>query len=112
MAASFSLLAGWSRVSSVPAGSLANASLVGAKTVYGPGPDRVSASPAAFTADTRVEKSGLPAAISTMVFAAGAVVSEVACSMVVDGLTVLLEDEPQAPRATALIAISAVRMRT
>ena len=38
----------------LPAGSLAKASLVGAKTVKGPGPDSVSTSPAAFTAATNV----------------------------------------------------------
>jgi len=67
MAASFCWFSGFSSESSVPAGSLANASLVGAKTVKGPVPDRVSASPAAFTALTSVVKSGLAAAMSTMV---------------------------------------------
>src|SRR5579871_3252702 len=41
-------------MSTVPAGSLAKASLVGANTVNGPGPDSVSTRPAAFTAATRV----------------------------------------------------------
>src|SRR4029077_13701118 len=45
---------GLSRVSTVPAGSLANAALVGANTVNGPGPDSVSTRPAAFTAATSV----------------------------------------------------------
>ena len=36
------------------AGSLAKAWLSGASTVNGPGPERVSASPANFTRDTRV----------------------------------------------------------
>src|SRR3569623_350415 len=39
-------------MSTVPAGSLANASLVGANTVHGPGPDSVSTKPAALTAAT------------------------------------------------------------
>ncbi len=38
----------------VPAGSLANAALVGANTVNGPAPDSVSTRPAAFTAATSV----------------------------------------------------------
>src|SRR6478609_2746783 len=49
---SFSLSA--SSASIVPAGSFANAASVGAKTVNGPGPDRVSTRPAAFTAATSV----------------------------------------------------------
>src|SRR6201991_4347447 len=49
-----SLFSGLTRVSTVPAGSLANASLVGANTVNGPGPDSVSTRPAAFTAATSV----------------------------------------------------------
>ena len=52
--------------STVPAGNFSNAALVGAKTVNGPSPLSVSASPAAFTAVTNVLKSGFPAAISTM----------------------------------------------
>jgi hypothetical protein len=54
--------------STFPSGSFANASLVGANTVNGPSPESVSTSPAAFTAATSVEKSGLPAATSTIVF--------------------------------------------
>src|SRR3954464_7828993 len=41
-------------VSTVPAGSLPKAALVGAKTVNGPAPERVSTRPAALTAATRV----------------------------------------------------------
>ena len=51
----------------MPFGKAAKALLVGAKTVNGPLPERVSASPAACTAFTRVEKEELPAAISTIV---------------------------------------------
>ena len=40
---------------------------MGAKTVKGPGPLRVSTSPACSRRPTRVEKSGFPAAISTIV---------------------------------------------
>ena len=46
----------------------------------GPLPDSVSASPAAFTAVTSVEKEGLPAAIST-------IVPGVACAVVLDCAT-------------------------
>ena len=49
------------------AGILANASLLGAKTVKGPSPLRVSTNPAAVTAVTRVDKSGVATAASTMV---------------------------------------------
>ena len=51
----------------MPAGNFSNAALVGAKTVNGPLPERVSASPAAFTAATRVLKLSLFAAFSTTV---------------------------------------------
>lgn len=51
----------------MPAGSLANAALVGANTVKGPSAERASARPAALIAATSVEKSGLPAAMATMV---------------------------------------------
>ena len=50
----------------MPAGSFAKAALVGAKTVNGPGPDRVSTRPAAFTAVTSVDRSGTPTAVATM----------------------------------------------
>src|SRR5262249_48587128 len=51
---SFSFICGLSRLSTAPAGSFANASLVGAKTVKGPGPCSVSTRSAAFTAATSV----------------------------------------------------------
>ncbi len=44
------LFSGLKSVSTVPAGSFAKASLVGAKTVKGPGPCRVSTRSAALTA--------------------------------------------------------------
>src|SRR5580698_5514166 len=61
-----SLFSGFSNVSTVPAGSLAKASLVGAKTVNGPAPFRVSTRPAAFTAATRVVWSAELTALSMM----------------------------------------------
>ena len=67
IAASFSLFSGLRRVSTVPFGSFANAALVGANTVNGPSPLKVSTRPAAVTAATSVEKSSLPAAMPTMV---------------------------------------------
>src|SRR5436305_941736 len=48
------LLSGLTSVSTVPAGSLPKAALVGANTVNGPLPSRVSTRPAAFTAATSV----------------------------------------------------------
>src|SRR5580704_10790091 len=63
-----SRFSGFSRLSTVPAGSLAKASLVGAKTVNGPGPSRVSTRPAAFTAATSVVWSCELSAFSTIFF--------------------------------------------
>src|SRR6185312_12735052 len=54
MVVSFALFSGLSRVSTVPLGSAAKASLVGANTVNGPLPSSVSTRPAALTAATRV----------------------------------------------------------
>src|SRR5208337_1925633 len=51
---SVALFSGLTRLATVPGGSLSNASLVGAKTVNGPGPCSVSTSPAACTAATSV----------------------------------------------------------
>src|SRR5215213_5899979 len=67
---SCALFSGLSRFSTVPAGSFLKASSVGAKTVNGPGPLRVSTRPAAFTAATRVVKLPFDAAVSTMSAAA------------------------------------------
>ena len=53
---------------------MAKASSVGANTENGPGPDRVSARPAAVTAATRVLKDPALTAVSTML----------ACSLEVD----------------------------
>src|SRR5689334_18880841 len=61
------LFSGFTRVSTVPLGSLPKAALVGAKTVNGPGPFNVSTSPAALTAATRVVWSFEWTAFSTMV---------------------------------------------
>ena len=54
----------------MPAGSLAKASLVGAKTVNGPGEESVSTRPAALTAATRVVWMGELIAFCTMVLLA------------------------------------------
>ena len=64
---SWSLFSGFNSFSTVPAGSFSNAALVGANTVNGPLPERVSARPAALTAATSVLKSALFAAFSTTV---------------------------------------------
>ena len=50
----------------MPFGNLANASSVGAKTVNGPAPLRVSTRPAAFTAVTSVLNDPAATAVSTM----------------------------------------------
>ena len=63
---SLALFSGFTSISTVPAGSLAKAASVGAKTVNGPGPWRVSTRPAAFTAATSVVWSFEAAAFSTM----------------------------------------------
>src|SRR5689334_17312746 len=104
MPASLFLFSGLSNESSVPEGSFANASFVGANTVNGPAPDNVSASPAAFTAETSVENSGFEAATSTIVFAAGAVVGgAVGPGAVESGLPELLLPllDEQAPNKSA-----------
>jgi len=68
MLASLALFSGFSSESSVPAGSFANAASVGANTVNGPGPLRVSTRPAACSAVARVLKSPAATAVSTMSF--------------------------------------------
>src|SRR5688572_13195993 len=74
MLASFCLFSGLSKDSTVPAGSLANASSVGAKTVNGPAPCSVSTSPAAFTAATSVVN--VPAEDATPTMSCVALVAE------------------------------------
>ena len=70
MRCSFALFSGLSSVSSVPAGSLANASSVGAKTVNGPLPFSVSTrSAAACSAFASVLNDPAATAVSTMSFA-------------------------------------------
>src|SRR4029450_2256725 len=61
-------MSGLSRLSTVPAGSLPNAALVGANTVNGPGPCSVSTRPAALTAATSVVWSFEFTAFWTMFF--------------------------------------------
>merc|ERR1719181_950759 len=65
------LFAGSSSASSTAFGTAANAALVGANTVSGPAPDNAPARSPAVTAVTRVERSGVAAASSTMFFRAG-----------------------------------------
>ena len=68
IATSFALFSGFKRLSTVPAGSLAKAASVGAKTVNGPGPFSVSTSPAAWSAAARVWNEPAATAVSTMSF--------------------------------------------
>jgi hypothetical protein len=63
---SLALFSGLSSDSTVPAGSLAKAASVGANTVNGPGPLRVSTRPAALSAVARVLKLPAATAVSTM----------------------------------------------
>jgi hypothetical protein len=63
---SIALFSGLSRLSTVPAGSAANAALVGANTVNGPGPFSVATRSAALTAATSVVWSFELTALSTM----------------------------------------------
>ena len=60
------MFSGLSSVSTVPAGKAAKAALVGANTVNGPGPFKVSTKPAALTAATRVVWSLELTALSMM----------------------------------------------
>ena len=62
----WSTFSGARSVSSVPAGSFANALPVGANTVKGPSPDRASTKLAAVKASTRVVNLSSPTAVSTI----------------------------------------------
>ena len=62
------LFSGFSRSFTVPAGSLAKASSVGAKTVNGPLPFSVSTRSVAWTAATNVLKDPVLTAVSTISF--------------------------------------------
>ena len=64
-ATSFSLFSGSNRLSTVPAGNLANASSVGAKTVNGPLPFRVSTRPAGVNAAASVLNEPAATAVSS-----------------------------------------------
>jgi hypothetical protein len=66
MLTSFALFSGFSSVGTVPGGRAANASLVGANTVNGPGLFSVATSPAALTAATSVVWSAELTALSMM----------------------------------------------
>src|SRR5688500_18744397 len=68
MRRSFDLFSGFSSVSSVPAGSLANAASVGANTVNGPGPLSVATRSAASSAVASVLNEPASTAVSTMSF--------------------------------------------
>src|SRR5579862_2718419 len=70
MAFNFSLFSGLRSDSTVPAGSLLKASSVGANTVKGPLPFKVSARPAACSAVVNVLKVPAATAVSTMSFCA------------------------------------------
>ena len=59
---------GSSKRSKIDFGNLAKASFEGANTVKGPSPDSASVSLPALSAVTRVERSAVPAASSTMFF--------------------------------------------
>lgn len=63
---SLALFSGFNKSSTVPLGSLAKASSVGANTVKGPGPFNVSTKPAAPRAAAKVEKDPAATAVSTM----------------------------------------------
>ena len=65
------LFSGLSSVSTVPFGSLANASSVGANTVNGPFPCSVSISPAALSAAARVLNDPASTAVVTISFPEG-----------------------------------------
>ena len=65
---SWALFSGFSKVSTVPLGSFAKAASVGAKTVNGPSPFRVSTRPATFNAAVSVLNEPLADATSTRVF--------------------------------------------
>ena len=77
MAVSLALFSGLSRLSSVPAGSLANASSVGANTVNGPLPFSVSTRPAACSAAARVLNDPAATAVSTMSAVAASALTDV-----------------------------------
>ena len=68
------LLAGLRRLAKTPLGKAANAALVGAKTVNGPGPDKIFTRSPAFNAVTSVDRDGVANAKSTMVLPALAAV--------------------------------------
>lgn len=89
-------------VSSVPAGSAAKAALVGANTVYGPAPESVSTSAAAFMAVTNVERLGVAEATPTILsdFCGDCVT----CCVLLESSFLLLVDQtmPPANRAIAI----------
>src|ERR1700684_147458 len=101
-----SLFSGWTSVWTVPAGSLSKASLVGAKTVKGPGPDRVSTRPAALTAATRVVWSFELTAFWTMVL-----VGYMAAPPTMGSLGAAATPGPPARPAPSTMAATAIKSR-
>src|SRR3954447_790938 len=94
------------------AGIFENASLVGAKTVYGPAPLRVSTSPAFFTAVTRVLKSALADATAAIVFGAASVVFVVCSGLLVELValsSLLLHAAARSPTMPATATTRSVR---
>ncbi|AFL86077.1 hypothetical protein Belba_3580 [Belliella baltica DSM 15883] len=95
-------------MSTVPSGKAAKAALVGAKTVKGPSPLKVSNRPAAETAATKVVWSGEPSAMSTTVFGASSTTTSSTTS-VVSSVSVDLLSQPTvntaALQATARVKI-------
>ena len=93
-------------------GDRRDATLVGANTVNGPGPESVSTRPAFVTAVTRVEKSGLPLATATIVVSVLADVSDAAASFagfVSDDESDFESELPQAAAVRATTARAAAR---
>src|SRR3569623_1262375 len=98
-------------VSTVPAGSFANASLVGAKTVNGPFPDSVSTRPAAFTAATSVVWSFEFIAFSTMVLL-GYIAAPPTITVFSANAGEAIIGAPASPIATAVSTASFVNLMT
>jgi hypothetical protein len=86
----------------MPAGNAANASSVGAKTVNGPGPLKVSPNPAAVTAATNVPKFPADDATSTMLLTATSSVTSSVAS---------LASLEQADRVSAVIAANEIKTK-
>src|ERR1700749_4166363 len=110
MPVSLSLFSGLSSVSTVPAGSLLNASFVGANTVKGPGDSSVGTSPAAFTAATSVVWSFELTAFCTMVFD-GYIAAPPTILVISSAKVGMAASEPRPSASAAAVANTAVRIR-